>query len=436
MPTRKIICMVTVIGMMAFICCMLSPIAQGEEEIQCRETGRSISDNRVNDIAISGDFAFVADHNGFGNDGGLLIINISDKTNPERISKYPSPELYGVMVLDDYAYLADDSNGFSILDVSDKTNPEKTGGYIEGVQDVVVVGDHAYLALSRGGLLILDITNKDDPVKVGECETEGNSKAVAVDDGYAYLAEYHNGLVIIDISDKSDPVIVSTFISGEYMTDVDVHDNYAYVADPGDGGKDFIILNVTNKSDPRKTASFTTPGGTNGVSIRGDYAYLGDAGNNGQGLFVLNIEQKSDPQEIARFRPPGGNIPRVMVSGDHVYLGHSKNTGNGALVIVEMIPIAYQEEISPDIVLVNRTVHFNGHGNCKGDRNIAEYEWSSDLDGIFSNTPLFDYSGLTPGEHSIGFRVRDDRGFWSKEVISQLIVLDPETNGVLTGREA
>ena len=62
-------------------------------------------------------------------------------------------------------------------------------------------------------------------------------------------------------------------------------------------------------------------------------------------------------------------------------------------------------------VLLGREVTFEGTGEDEG--TIVEYEWRSDLDGVLSDLEDFNTDGLSQGEHTISFRVKDDSGDWS-----------------------
>ena len=55
----------------------------------------------------------------------------------------------------------------------------------------------------------------------------------------------------------------------------------------------------------------------------------------------------------------------------------------------------------------------SGHGEDV-DGFITEYQWESSRDGIISNTPNFSTDDLSPGYHTISFRVKDNDDQWSE----------------------
>jgi len=73
--------------------------------------------------------------------------------------------------------------------------------------------------------------------------------------------------------------------------------------------------------------------------------------------------------------------------------------------------------ISPRNVTQGDSIEFSGHGELNfGD--ISSYRWRSSMDDVFYEGPqsTIEYSGLSPGNHTIFFSVQDDDGDWSAEV--------------------
>jgi len=67
--------------------------------------------------------AFVLDSNDY-NPGGLVIIDISDPTNPVKLSSfYDGGNPLELVVKNDLVYLADGSDGIEVINISDLTNP-------------------------------------------------------------------------------------------------------------------------------------------------------------------------------------------------------------------------------------------------------------------------------------------------------------------------
>ena len=102
-------------------------------------------------MAISGDYAYVADRH-----GGLRIIDVSDPADPTETGFYDTPgSAEAIAVSGNYAYVADDiASGLRVIDVSNPATPTETGhlntpGY---AWDVAVVGNYTYVADRESGL--------------------------------------------------------------------------------------------------------------------------------------------------------------------------------------------------------------------------------------------------------------------------------------------
>jgi PKD repeat protein/lysophospholipase L1-like esterase len=85
-------------------------------------------------------------------------------------------------------------------------------------------------------------------------------------------------------------------------------------------------------------------------------------------------------------------------------------------------PVAIIDDITPTAVLPGDVVSFMGSGSDAG--SVAAYEWSSDIDGLLSNQAAFSTNSLSPGTHSIFFRVRDGENTWSSPATALVVVRD------------
>jgi hypothetical protein len=281
------------------------------------------------DVHLDGGYAYVASIA-----GGLDIVDIADRSNPEPRGSYTPTDGYsvGVLVDGDTAWLADQVNGLQEIDVSDKDNPVAAstvtgtlgayslaidGGsvyvcdYSAGLQRVVggatvftppadaqrlFVDDNDYLyAVDSGadeGLRILDAFNPGNIGYLGFIETPGQAYGAFVSGNYAYVADGDSGLQIIDVSDKSNPGAPVNQDTAGTACGVFVAGNYAYVAD-GDSG--LQIIDVSDKSNPGAPVNQDTPGTAYGVFVSGNTAYVADGD---AGLQIVDISSKTAPAII------------------------------------------------------------------------------------------------------------------------------------------
>jgi lysophospholipase L1-like esterase len=97
----------------------------------------------------------------------------------------------------------------------------------------------------------------------------------------------------------------------------------------------------------------------------------------------------------------------------------SASTGNQA-------PVAAINSIDPRVVTPGSVVSFSGSGS-DADGTVTAFEWTSDINGLLSQQAAFSSASLSPGTHTISFRVRDNLGAWSKKAVALLVVRDCET---------
>jgi hypothetical protein len=81
-------------------------------------------------------------------------------------------------------------------------------------------------------------------------------------------------------------------------------------------------------------------------------------------------------------------------------------------------PTAVIDSISPNPAQAGDTISFTGHGT--DSNQIVNYRWESSLNGFIDNSPSFNYSGLSIGNHNISFTVKNDKGIWSDPATAQL----------------
>ncbi|SJZ37218.1 Putative Ig domain-containing protein, partial [Desulfococcus multivorans DSM 2059] len=90
---------------------------------------------------------------------------------------------------------------------------------------------------------------------------------------------------------------------------------------------------------------------------------------------------------------------------------------------VNVPPTAVIDAVEPRAARPEQFIGFQGHG-IDGDGAVETYEWRSDLDGVIGNQPSFTSDALTPGTHTIFFRVQDDQGIWSQPAATLVVVRD------------
>ena len=363
------------------------------------------------DVDVVGNYAYIADEH---ND--LVIVDISDPGNPGYMGSCKiggSPER--VTVNGNYAYVSTNPSGkesVAIIDVSDKREPTMEGYYEEARTSygIAVQGAFAYVANGSGGLVILDISDKSYPQEEGHYTGANDTKDVVVEGDYAYVADGENGVLILDISDTARPVLEGSYETESPAEDVEIADDRLFVIESEHG---LTILDVSDRKSPGLEGKYEiNPGvfGTMDVEILGNLAYVSDVF---AGLVILDISDTSNPRYIGGWEDVSGNL---VVDGHHVYLADDDK----GLKVIETLPVAVIDDISPNPAQDTDTIDLQGHGIDAVV--VTGYSWRSSIDGHLNDEASFTHTGFSNGTHTIYFKVRNSDDAWSDEVEATLAI--------------
>jgi PKD repeat protein len=274
----------------------------------------SVNVNNGYDLAISGDYAYIA--NGWS---GFRIVDISDPSNlgdPVQVQT-ENKEYYGVFISGTKAFLAGydygSGNGSGFLEVFNITNPaspSSVGTYTKSGDStyygVEVKGDYAYVAADNKGMRIFNISN---PAVIKEVWSTGegfNAYDIEIEGNLAYLAAQYNGLKIYDLTDPVNPVLKSTYkpVSDNYflyaLTVVEER-VYArgryYNGDSHTGRLDTI--DVSDPANPVLISTQTVDGTDNwqGVDVQGNLVYT--TGSSGISVIAAQTLKATEGTEFS-----------------------------------------------------------------------------------------------------------------------------------------
>lgn len=232
---------------------------------------RYITPGCTHDLAISGDFAFLADDT-----QGLNIVDILYPRWPQYVGGFDTPDrAFGVCVDDEYVYIANGYAGFYIFNISNPWSPDLVGTYdtpysSSGVwvdQNKAYVTDHDY------SLHIFDITNRSNPQLLASIDTPGYARrGIAVVGDYAYIPDWGAGLQIIDVSDPTAPLWAGNYNSEGHALNVWVK-HFAYVTLFEAG---IVVLDISYPPEPRFLAAYNTPGTARGICVSNGFIFVAD----------------------------------------------------------------------------------------------------------------------------------------------------------------
>ena len=210
------------------------------------------------DMTVSGSYAYVADGS------YARIMDISDISNPTEVGSYAVGDTaHGVFISGNYLYVADSNAGLLILDVTDKTNPTLvdsldymkpgTSDWQNDYQNVIVSGNYAYVTAYKF-FYIFDVSDPSNITHHGTY-TCGNCYNFDLDGNYIYIANGASGLRILDVSDPSNPTQAALLDDAEGcctgINDIVINGNYAYATRyDNSSGNELDRLYIYNISDP------------------------------------------------------------------------------------------------------------------------------------------------------------------------------------------
>ena len=250
-------------------------------------------------------------------DEGLLVMDISDPDHPFIHGRNGESEGYAVVYKDHLAYVSTaGSEGILIVDLHDKANPVIRGRYSTDYYStsdpygLQIVGDYLYVADQNNGLIIIDLLNE---AMIGSGGQKSSYEFIHVFGDYAYLGGYYH-FYCYDISDPSDPIEVSeTDIPGsEYTQAVYALGDRLYV---GSSDDKLYIYDVSSPAAPE----LLNPDGYDcgsvpyDIYVEGRYAYIATY----KGVRVIDI---SNPTNISSKGTVNANyLYGIDKTDDYIY---------------------------------------------------------------------------------------------------------------------
>jgi hypothetical protein len=279
--------------------------------------------NLIANIAVSGTFAYVADHS-----GGLRIVDVSDPANPREIGVWPGTA-FCVAVAGQYAYVGE-GPGMHVIDVSNPASPQHRGfiDTVKGVYGLAAAGHYAYVGATRNigdyhiGLWVMDVSDPAHPQVTGHLP-DVRPFDVKVVGNYAYFTDYYAGLRIVDISSPTNPVKVSTFKTPGPGLRVAISGHMAHLADY----YGLSILDVSEPITPTQTAYYSMTGAIEDVAVAGSTAYAMSIGN---GLRAIDVSNPASPHEVGHYETLV-SPSSVAVAGTFAYVAQDDPYGYGPL---------------------------------------------------------------------------------------------------------
>ncbi|MEA3553782.1 MAG: hypothetical protein U9R39_05210 [Campylobacterota bacterium] len=276
--------------------------------------GNAQTFDSVTDVKLVDNYAYIT-----SSDNYLAIVNISDKTNPQFISKVEtSSQAHNLEIVGNYAYI--NSNNLTIVDIADKSNPLLVSEFDANFLNVEDNGNYTYAYSNNHPnyiFRIIDTIDKLNPTIVGSLEIDSSIKEVEINENFAYILTWSDNFLIIDISDKTNPAVISTSVISGYLNDIEVFGDYAYI----NSGYELNIFNISDKKNPVIINKVASENGYN-LKISHNHIFINKMSN----ITIMDITDKENPKlEIIYTATSFADRIIMNVSGDYIYWTDSQN---------------------------------------------------------------------------------------------------------------
>jgi hypothetical protein len=282
------------------------------------------------DVAVVGDFAFVADVA-----GRLAVFDVSDPSAPALAGSVATASAALDVAATDgrFAFVAEVGD----FETFDTSRPDAMVGLGHIVEDALGVAPYDYFGFSYavlvgGGMTVVDVSSPDSPTTLRQLSLF-NGYDVAVQDGFAYVADQAEGLHVVELGDHPDrPVVASDFDTPGTARDVIVSppsgSDARLLAWIADGVNGVVAVDVTDAAAPVLVGSSPTRGSAAGVAMQDASLFVADSE---AGLTIVDVSDPSAPSVIGGVDTPG-IATDVELSGSSAFVADN----SGGLAVIDL----------------------------------------------------------------------------------------------------
>ena len=271
----------------------------------------------VLNFVIDSNFAFISNTETC-TEYGVTIADISTVDNFEVVSTINTPGIVNSIALSGYTLYLADAYGLQIADVSDIETPQLIGNYnTNGLAlDIAVTNNIAFIADCWGGLVILNVSDPENINYLSTFNTEDYTTDIIVNNNIAYVADRFAGLKIVDVSDPEHPFLLSRYPELGIETLINkliLQDTVLFC-----GGGAFIdIINISDPENPLFISQYAAHHTIYGFSVFEDYLYLGLSDI---GVDAVDISDIHNPEFICRYNTNGWAQDICSTNKDYLYV--------------------------------------------------------------------------------------------------------------------
>lgn len=302
-------------------------------------------------VAVSGGYAYVIDQYLGNNNGGLVVLDISNPIAPVFLSSLPfftdgQNSFAGIKVSNGFAYVANSFMGLMVIDVTNPLSPAYRSRVVGagGAGGVELSGGRIFMPGGLAGFGVFDLSSPAYPNFIGQPDTSGSATSVAAVGNIIYVADGTGGLKILDITDSENTLQLAAFQTEGSAVDIEVAGGRAYILSQ-DNGPSFgsldvrarlEIIDVSNPTSLTRLGRYAEiPGFARGVAVAGAVALLADGK---AGLRLINVADPKSPQLLGTYDTTGEALG-VAVAGDVAYVADNES---GLQILYVKNPAAYR----------------------------------------------------------------------------------------------
>ncbi len=270
---------------------------------------------RLEQVQLAGTIAYALDTTA----DELWVLDVATPTAPVRICTLsPGWGPSRLAVGDNHVYLAC-NEGLLIVNVSDPSNPTPASRFEQPslVLGGASAGDYTYL-IDMSQLWVYRTTTPAAPALQGKCDLDSASTAsrISVAGSFAVVAQGRSGMPIVDISDPTNPTLVGRFAipAGAFASDVALSGTTACLLTVAGGQGRLRIVSITDPAAPLELGGLDTPGDARRVAVLDNIACMADGP---AGVRIINIGIPNAPFEVGHIDPPTGGAADSVAADRH-----------------------------------------------------------------------------------------------------------------------
>jgi hypothetical protein len=222
----------------------------------------------------------------FGSGSGILVFDISDPANPNRLSQIAVNGLImQVYIRDSLLFVSSYGNGIEVFNLANPSSPVKVSQISVPARDFCLKDTFAY-CVAEDSLRIINIADILNPYQVGACLDSSYTISISgnyvytggrcayvytltVDGNHCYCVLNTFGFTIYNVS---DPLNIWQESQMSTVGGVDIYKLGFYVYLPG-----FVIVDVGDSANPFVVGDTSLPVYAQGVWVNDNFGYGLDA---------------------------------------------------------------------------------------------------------------------------------------------------------------